>query len=448
MAPARRRQQALANGDTVSIAVRHLGEDYARSVAGAAWASDRHRCEGTVVDKQDNYWVVAFDDMEETISLRRNQLEFVRRPDDDDQRRYVDRDSSDSSEEEAGAPPVQVQRGQRAVRGRIAARAAAAALFDSSDGESIAAQDSADDADDADGDGWNRNDSFSADQRAAYVQTARLGPTCLIPNFHPATTTLFDVALHWLKAPMAFYDEGAEGAMCGVHPSFLAVMAAEMQAAGRQKASGPNDAWNKWTVSFNDMIQWIGVWMYFLAHPQSGAREDYFKRKKYGPCHNLPDILKLGGQGHRGRRWFDCMHACFTLPTGSVPQDDPFRPVRAMWESFRIHAGNTIDPSWLLLLDESMVKWMGRGMPGLMVVPRKPTPIGAELHTLCCATCGVMINYELHEGKELMARKEFCDQYKLKSVALTLRCLKRYFGTVCLLLSACSSLFMRFDVIA
>ena len=43
-------------------------------------------------------------------------------------------------------------------------------------------------------------------------------------------------------------------------------------------------------------------------------------------------------------------------------------------------------------------KWMGRGMPGLMVVLRKPTPVGLEIHTLCCAICGVMIWFEVYEG--------------------------------------------------
>ena len=51
-----------------------------------------------------------------------------------------------------------------------------------------------------------------------------------------------------------------------------------------------------------------------------------------------------------------------------------------------------------MLLDESMVRWEGAGMPGLMVVLRKPTPIGLELHTLCCALCGVLIWFEVYEG--------------------------------------------------
>ena len=76
-----------------------------------------------------------------------------------------------------------------------------------------------------------------------------------------------------------------------------------------------------------------------------------------------------------------------------------------------------------------MVRWLGMGMPGLMVVPRKPTPIGLELHTLCCSLSGILVYFEVYEGKKAMESKEFCDKYP-KSVALSLRCTKPYHSSV------------------
>ena len=64
----------------------------------------------------------------------------------------------------------------------------------------------------------------------------------------------------------------------------------------------------------------------------------------------------------------------------------------------------------------------------LAVILRKPTPIGLELHTLCCALCGILIWFEVYEGKDAMAKKEFCDIYP-KSVALTLRMVKPFFSS-------------------
>eukprot|EP00965_Chrysotila_dentata_P045789 1521860-Pleurochrysis_carterae.AAC.3 len=68
-------------------------------------------------------------------------------------------------------------------------------------------------------------------------------------------------------------------------------------------------------------------------------------------------------------------------------------------------------------------------MPGLVVVQRKPTPIGLELHTLCCAMSGILTWFEVYEGNEAMAKKPFDDMYP-KSIALTLRMCEPYFSSV------------------
>ena len=188
-----------------------------------------------------------------------------------------------------------------------------------------------------------------------------------------------------------------------------------------------------------------------LAFPQqASSRRSYFQTPTggFGPSHNLQGILVQGGKGPRGLSWFESMQTCFELPrwkkagqestenggrvVHSEPYkpDDPFQPTRKFWDHLRTAFFFAMTVSWLICLDESMVRWTGRGMPGLMVILRKPTPIGLELHTLCCAMCGVLSWFEVYEGKEPMAKKEFNDKYP-KSIALTLRMLKPFFGSVC-----------------
>eukprot|EP00965_Chrysotila_dentata_P252131 6210505-Pleurochrysis_carterae.AAC.3 len=60
---------------------------------------------------------------------------------------------------------------------------------------------------------------------------------------------------------------------------------------------------------------------------------------------------------------------------------DPFKPVRRFWDALRDRFYAAVVCSWLMVLDESMVRWEGRGMPGLVIVILKPTPIGLELRT-------------------------------------------------------------------
>ena len=423
------RQRALAVGDTVSVALRHFGREYAQNVAGSQWASEKQRCTGMVVDKDGDAWLVEFEDMEEPVKLKRSLLHFEAREDVPARpgERGAALDADSSAEEEAAEQPRQRPRKQprRAAASRSRRAAAARTVADisdtSDDGSELSCDADGSDVQQEEEEEWSRDDHFAMDERARQGHQSFCQPSFNMHDY--ANASFFSLCMYWLSAGMALSDADGEP------PLFLEVMAAAMQAAGRAKATGPSDRWAQWCVSYQDLIQWIGTWYYMLAFPQPGNREAYFRPPSFGPTHNLAAVLARGENGNRGLRWFIQMHACFTMPTGTVAEDDPFLPVACMWESFRVHLTKAVTPGTLLLLDESMVKWVGRNMPGLMVVQRKPTPMGAELHTLCCAHSGIMVNYELYEGKARMEKKEFTNVHP-KHVALTLRCLKPYFGTV------------------
>jgi xylulokinase len=56
-------------------------------------------------------------------------------------------------------------------------------------------------------------------------------------------------------------------------------------------------------------------------------------------------------------------------------------------------------PSGTVCLDESMVKHHNERIPGFMHVPRKPTPLGNEYHTICDAETRILFGIELVEGR-------------------------------------------------
>ena len=87
-----------------------------------------------------------------------------------------------------------------------------------------------------------------------------------------------------------------------------------------------------------------------------------------------------------------------------------------------------LKPGHVLLVDESMGLWKGRGMPGLMTVPRMPTHVGREYHTTACATTGAIIHAEIYEGKALMANKDFVIEVG-KGPAVALRCTRPWHGS-------------------
>ena len=88
----------------------------------------------------------------------------------------------------------------------------------------------------------------------------------------------------------------------------------------------------------------------------------------------------------------------------------------------------TFLPGSILIVDESMGLWKGKGMPGWLFVSRKPTPVGRESHTTADCDRGAIIFVEPYEGKDLMKDKEFVSTYGA-NLAKAMRCVKPWFGS-------------------
>ena len=107
---------------------------------------------------------------------------------------------------------------------------------------------------------------------------------------------------------------------------------------------------------------------------------------------------------------------------------DPLDPIRLFVDSWNKQMQNSLIPGKILIVDESMALWKGKGMPGLMVVPRKPTPVGRESHTTACGDTSCIIFVEPYEGKDRMAKKPLVGEWG-KAAAVAMRCVKPWWGT-------------------
>eukprot|EP00056_Hartaetosiga_gracilis_P001423 m.44832 g.44832 ORF g.44832 m.44832 type:complete len:166 (+) comp10634_c0_seq1:419-916(+) len=74
--------------------------------------------------------------------------------------------------------------------------------------------------------------------------------------------------------------------------------------------------------------------------------------------------------------------------------------VRPMINAFNKHTQSIFKPSWLVCIDESMVKWTNKKGPAFCFVNRKPTSEGNEYHTACCAETHIMFHIDMVEGKD------------------------------------------------
>eukprot|EP00731_Ephydatia_muelleri_P014420 Em0008g140a len=181
-----------------------------------------------------------------------------------------------------------------------------------------------------------------------------------------------------------------------------------MMQKGREQRKGC-----PFTVTKGDFWLFMGYLLYILCHPMDLPIQDYWEgplSTKYENCSACVkhDIGKFGLSYGRFRR----LMQAFTLPQYPAIEgkNDPFCFIRRFVDEWNVAMQHCISPGKFLVVDESMGQWLGKGMPGLMYVARKPTPNGREGHTTADAETGCIIFYEVYEGKILMAEKEHVNE--------------------------------------
>mmetsp|Transcript_5073 Transcript_5073/g.14159 ORF Transcript_5073/g.14159 Transcript_5073/m.14159 type:complete len:471 (-) Transcript_5073:163-1575(-) len=169
--------------------------------------------------------------------------------------------------------------------------------------------------------------------------------------------------------------------------------------------------------------------MHMLVNPVPGDKHKLWRTADEAMEGTVYIPQELGKYGLSHGRWQQLQRA-FRLPMH--PEDsqgpDPFRPIRSFEEEWNKSMASALTPGSLLVVDESMGLWKGHGMPGLLKVPHKPTPIGWESHTTVCVKTGALLFSELYEGKTRMANKEYVGEVG-KVAAVALRCTKPWHGT-------------------
>ena len=182
-------------------------------------------------------------------------------------------------------------------------------------------------------------------------------------------------------------------------------------------------------VSFGEFLRWLGIW-YLLATNHCASRQEYWSSMPIdmfqGAPFRLHDIMS--------RNRFEAILSAIRL-TNATPPDyqDRFWEVRQVIAAFCEHMTTIFKCGWIACLDESMVVWMNRWTcPGWMVVPRKPHPMGNEVHSICCGLCGIMFGIELVEGKDEPPEKPVDPTNAHgKTVGLLLRLCKPLYATGC-----------------
>jgi len=183
----------------------------------------------------------------------------------------------------------------------------------------------------------------------------------------------------------------------------LGPMCTKMTAAGKAKGYGDN-----FNVTKGVLLRWIGLWT-SMCTAKLENRRAYWRKQTDAFLDDDEDLEGLSASLDYGkymsRNMFDKILSVFVLDTHPAPpaaagttDPDPFHPVRKFFEQCNKRCQESLVPSWLIVLDESMIPWLGRGMPGWMCVGRKPHPFGQEAKNGCDGETGIMICFEIYEA--------------------------------------------------
>ena len=183
-----------------------------------------------------------------------------------------------------------------------------------------------------------------------------------------------------------------------------------------------------WLVTEGELWLFLACKQYMMIFAQEGPAKQFWHlddEEVEGTVFVRHDLGKYGLTFNRYRE----IERCFRLPhdvhTGG---SDHLSSLKTLVDEWNENMCKAFVPGRVLTVDESMGAWLGRGMPGLMTVRRKPTPTGREAHTTACAISGLIVFYEIYEGKARMENKEFVDVAG-KNPAKALRCVKPWFST-------------------
>ena len=80
--------------------------------------------------------------------------------------------------------------------------------------------------------------------------------------------------------------------------------------------------------------------------------------------------------------------------------EDGFYLMRQWEEAWNKNMEDEFSPSWVSVLDESMMEWLKKYCPGFMCVGCKPHPFGNERHIISCALTSILFRDLIVEGKD------------------------------------------------
>ena len=121
-----------------------------------------------------------------------------------------------------------------------------------------------------------------------------------------------------------------------------------------------------------DYIQWASCWLYMSCWVGIESRRDWLSTTT--PPMAKCDPFRLNHIMSCNR--FDSILSALSFTNREVPYEDGFLKMRQLEEAWNQNMAQQFVPSWINVIDESIMEWFNKWSPGFMCVGNKPHPFG------------------------------------------------------------------------
>ena len=139
-------------------------------------------------------------------------------------------------------------------------------------------------------------------------------------------------------------------------------------------------------MDLQELINWVICWLYMACWVGIENRRDWWSTTT--PLMDKCAQFRLNRIMSRNQ--FDSILNALRFTNKEVPYEDDFFQMRQLEESWNQNMAQQFLPSWINVLDDSMMEWFNKWAPGFMCVGRKPHPFGNDWHILCCALTSIL----------------------------------------------------------
>ena len=140
-------------------------------------------------------------------------------------------------------------------------------------------------------------------------------------------------------------------------------------------------------MTTQEYIKWVGCWLYMSCWVGIRNQRDWWSTVAPSRHKGASFWLNNYISGNR----FEQILSLLWHTDRASKYEDGFHIMRQWEEAWNKNTEDEFSPSWVSVLDESMMEWLNKYCPGFMSVGRKPHPFENERHTNSCALTSIFI---------------------------------------------------------